>query len=196
MAGRRRKGGLSFYYKEKKITNEKIKNVLGYLFWVFLAVLIAYVFVYSVGIRTSMIGTSMEPSLYNGQEIMINRIIYNFVKPSHGDVIVFRPNGNEGSHLYVKRVIGVPGDVIRISSGVLYLNDEPQPDMFIDKIADAGLAAEALEIPEDSYFVMGDNCNNSEDSRSANLGFVNIDTVYGKAWFHLAAQKEGLGFIK
>lgn len=192
----RRKGGLSFYYKEKKINNQRIKTAMGYIFWVLLAILTAYVFVVTAGIKTSVMGTSMEPSLYNGQEILINKVLYKFVRPTRGDVIVFSPNGNENAHYYVKRVIGVPGDTVQILNGVLYLNGEMQQDAFADKIADAGLANEIITVPEDEYFVMGDNCNNSEDSRSANLGNVHIDNIVGKAWFHMAARKEGLGFIK
>lgn len=193
---RKRHGGLSFYYKEKKITNERLKVVAGYMFWIVLAVFCAYVFVYSAGIKTSMIGSSMEPALSNGQEIMINRIVYNFMKPHRGDVVVFRPNGNESSHYYIKRVIAVPGDTVQIKDGVFYLNSEAKPLLFSDKIAEGGVASEEIVLPEDEYFVMGDNCNNSEDSRSANLGNVHIDTIYGKAWFHMASQREGIGFIK
>lgn len=193
---RNRNGGLSFYYKEKKITNEKLKVIAGYLFWVLLAILIAYVVVYSIGIKTSMVGNSMETCLYNGQEVLIDRVGYNFIKPHRGDVIVFRPNGNQSSHYYIKRVIAVPGDEVQIKDGVLYLNDMAQTLMFSDKIADAGIAKDVITVGEDEYFVMGDNCNNSEDSRSANLGNVNIDTIYGKAWMHMASQTEGIGLIK
>lgn len=196
MPERKRKGGLSFYYKEKKITNEKIRVTLGYIFWVLLAILLAVFFVVFEGIQTSVIGSSMEPVLYNGQEIMIDRLTYNFFKPKRGDVIVFLPNGNENSHYYVKRVIAVPGDTIQIKDGVVILNGELQPLLFSDKIAEPGVAVEEITIMDDEYFVMGDNCNNSEDSRSANLGNINISTIYGKAWFHMAAQTEGLGFIK
>ncbi|MBR6328114.1 MAG: signal peptidase I [Lachnospiraceae bacterium] len=190
-----RKGGLSFYHKEKKITNEKIAHAFGYLFWAVLAVILSYVLVWAVGIKTSMIGSSMEPELYNGQEVLIDRFLYNFIRPGRGDVIVFRPNGNENAHLYIKRVVGIPGDTIQIKNGVLILNGVEQPLLFADRIEEAGTASEVITIPEDEYFVMGDNCNNSEDSRSVNLGNVRIDTIYGKAWFHMAAENSGLGTI-
>lgn len=193
---RRKKGGLSFYYKEKKITNQKIKVVVGYFFWVMIAILLAFLAVYSMGIRTSVIGNSMEPGLYNGQEILIDRVIYNFIKPRRGDVIVFKPNGNDNSHYYVKRVIGVPGDTIQVIDGVLYLNGSPESDLFSDKIEDAGVAKEEITLMDDEFFVMGDNCNNSEDSRSANIGNVSSSSLIGKAWFHMAASTEGLGRIK
>lgn len=192
---RKKRGGLSFYHKEKKKNNKKIASFLGYVFWAFLAVLLAFVLVYSIGIKTSVVGSSMAPELYNGQEILINRLSYNFVNPKRGDVIVFRPNGNENAHLYVKRVIGVPGDTVQIMNGVLYLNGEAMPQLFGDRIADSGVAYEELIIPEDEFFVMGDNCNNSEDSRSANLGNIRKDFIYGKAWLHMAAEESGIGIV-
>lgn len=193
---RNKKGGLSFYYKEKRITNEKLLNAFGYVFWAFLAVLLAFVIVYFWGIKTSMVGNSMEPVLYNGQELLIDRLSYNFLKPKRGDVVVFYPNGNSNSHYYVKRVIGIPGDTVRIENGMLYLNGVPQPFLFADKIDDAGVAYEEILVAEDEYFVMGDNCNNSEDSRSANLGMVKKENIYGKAWLHMAAEASGIGTIE
>jgi signal peptidase I len=190
-----RKGGLTFYYEEKKLSRERLAAALGYIFWGVLSAVIAVLLVMAVGIKTSMVGSSMEPELFSGQEVFIDRLSYNFVKPRRGEVVVFRPNGNENAHLYIKRVIGVPGDTIEIKNGVLYLNDEPKPELFADRIAEGGVAVEKITIPEDEYFVMGDNCNNSEDSRSPNLGNVKGNTVYGKAWFHLAAESSGIGFV-
>lgn len=192
---RKKKGGLSFYQKEKKISNEKLKEIGSWIFLGFVAVLLAYVLTYSIGIKTSVIGSSMEPELSNGQEVLINRIVYNFLKPNRGDVIVFRPNGNENAHFYVKRVVGVPGDTIQISEGILYLNGKPQEDMFSDKIEDSGVAKEEITLGDEEFFVMGDNCNNSEDSRSANVGNVNKSTIIGKAWFHMASATDGLGTV-
>ena len=138
----------------------------------------------------------MEPALSNGQEILINRIVYNFTPPHKGDVVVFKPNGNENAHYYVKRVIGVPGDTIQIKEGVLYLNGEAMEDWFSDRIEDAGVAREEILLAENEYFLMGDNCNNSEDSRSANIGNVNESSIVGKAWFHMASEKDGLGRVR
>ena len=158
------------------------------------AVLFAYVAVFAFGVRTTVIGDSMEPTLVNGQEIMINRLVYNIFTPGQGDVIVFKPNGNENAHTYVKRVVAVPGDTVRIKNGELFVNDEPT-DFFSDNIADAGIAVLDIKVGEDEYFVMGDNPNSSDDSRNANIGNVKLDTIIGKAWFHMAGGTEGLGRI-
>ncbi len=191
---KKQRNGLVFYEKKKLITAHEIYAFLSWTVIIAGAVLFAYVSVYAFGIRTTVIGDSMEPTLVNGQEIMINRISYNIFEPKQGDVIVFKPNGNENAHTYVKRVVAVPGDTVRISNGLLYVNDE-QTDLFSDNIANAGIAALDLKVGEDEYFVMGDNPNSSDDSRNANIGNVKLDTIIGKAWFHMAGGTEGLGRI-
>ncbi len=188
--------GLSFYKKEKMITNEKLALFSSWLFMVFLGALLAYFFVYTLGIKTTVIGSSMEPSLYNGQVIFLNRVVYNLVAPGRGDVVAFLPNGNANAHLSVKRVVGVPGDTLVIRDGILYLNGEPKSDMFDDMIADPGIAGDEMVLKEDEFFLMGDNCNSSEDSRSANLGCVHRKHITGKAWFHMAGGDTGIGFVQ
>ncbi|MCR4892956.1 MAG: signal peptidase I [Lachnospiraceae bacterium] len=168
---------------------------MSWVFIVIIAIMLAFFLVFTLGIQTTVIGTSMEPALQNGQVVLLNRIIYNLVSPGQGDVIAFRPNGNENAHLSVKRVVGGPGDRIRIQGGILYLNGEPQEDMFEDRIADAGVAADEFVLPDDEFFVMGDNCNSSEDSRSPNLGNVKREHIVGKAWLHMGSEKTGLGFV-
>ncbi len=191
---KKQRNGLVFYEKKKLITAREIYAFLSWAAIIAGAVLFAYVSVFAFGIRTTVIGDSMEPTLVNGQEIMINRLSYNIFEPKQGDVIVFKPNGNENAHTYVKRVVAVPGDTVRISNGLLYVNDEPT-DFFSDNIANAGIAALDLKVGEDEFFVMGDNPNSSDDSRNANIGNVKLETIIGKAWFHMAGGAEGLGRI-
>lgn len=192
-----RKKGLSFYRKKKKISSAALRETAHWFFLVFTAALIASVLVFSVGMRTSVIGVSMEPGLYNGQEILINQLKYKFVNPKRGDVVVFLPNGNQNTHYYVKRVVGVPGETIQIRDGKLYINGVlAEESESYDKIADAGIAENEITLGSDEYFVMGDNCNNSEDSRSGNIGAVKRDDITGKAWFHMAYSGNGMGFIK
>ena len=140
MFGKKKQGnGLVFYEKKRFITAKRIYAVLSWAAVISGAVLFAYVAVYALGVRTTVIGDSMEPTLVNGQEIMINRLVYSIFEPGKGDVVVFKPNGNENAHTYVKRVVAVPGDTVRIKNGELFVNDEPT-DFFSDNIADAGIA--------------------------------------------------------
>lgn len=161
------------------------------------AVFLAFVLVFSIGMRTSVIGDSMEPALHNGQEILMNRILYRISKPSRGDVIVFLPNGSQNSHLYVKRVVGLPGEKVQIREGNVYIDGVllEEGELF-DKIIDPGIAQNEILLESDEYFVLGDNRNSSEDSRSGNIGAVKKDTIIGKAWFHMAAEDEGMGLIE
>lgn len=191
-----RRKGLTFYQKKKKLNIVVVKEIFSWLFWIFASMLLAVVMVYCVGMKTSVIGPSMEPSLYNGQSIFLNRLIYKVASPRKGDVIVFLPNGNEKSRYYVKRVAGVPGDTLYIKNGLLYVNDEAVEEYFNDRIAEPGLLENEMTLGEDEYFVIGDNCNNSEDSRSANIGTVKKSYIIGKAWMKLAAGDSKLGLIE
>lgn len=162
---------------------------------IFGAIFFAVVVVYFFGMRTSVIGVSMENTLFSGQQILVNRLSYLLVGPSEGDIIVFRPGGNRNTHLYVKRVVAIPGDTVRIKDGRLFVNDI-EADYGYDKIMDPGIAETELLLNNDEYFVMGDNCNNSEDSRSGNIGPVTKDMIEGRAWFRFGNSSSFIGFIK
>lgn len=192
-----RNKGLTFYKKEKKINKKLLKEISQWVFWGAAMILIAFVIVFCFGIRTSVIGGSMEPTLSNGQEILIDRFSYFFVSPGRGDVVVFLPNGNENSHYYVKRVIGLPGDTISIQDGSVIINGSLyEEDGMYDKMEDGGIAETEIVLGEDEYFVLGDNRNNSEDSRSSNIGIVMRNYMIGRAWFHMSSGDTQLGFIK
>lgn len=140
-------------------------------------------------------GNQWQRQLDAGDEILVNRFIYKVLEPKTGDIIVFLPNGNEKSHYYVKRVIAVPGDTVQIRDGALYLNgEEYEEEIDCETIQEAGLAEEELTIGEDEYFVLGDNRNNSEDSRYANIGNVKKEHIVGKAWF-IVSPFGKFGFI-
>ena len=190
-----RKKGLTFYEKEKKINKSTIHEILSTLFYCGVAVFLAFVMVFSVGMKISMVGVSMEPALYNGQEVLINRFIYKITSPKRGDVIAFLPNGNQNSHYYLKRIVGLPGESIQIIDGYVYINGERLPEDEYDKMADYGIAGNEIQLGSDEYFVLGDNRNMSEDSRSGNIGAVKKDTIAGKVWFHLSCDEEGTGFV-
>ena len=183
-----RRKGLTFYQKKKKLNIALIHEIISWIFWIVMSIILALLVVYCIGMKTSIIGSSMEPSLYNGQEIFLNRLVYKITSPKAGDVVVFLPNGNEKSHYYVKRVVAVPGDELYVKNGILYVNNEVQDEYINDKIAEAGLAENKIELGDDEYFVIGDNCNNSEDSRSANIGNIRKEHIIGKAWFKMAAR--------
>lgn len=192
----RRTKGLSFYRRRKKISTTIVHEILSYVAGILIAAFLAFVIVYFVGIRTSVIGVSMEPALYNGQGILINRFAYKLANPRAGDVVVFLPNGNQNTHYYVKRVVAGPGETVQIREGILYVNGKAVEDDTYDLIADAGIAEHEIKLGNDEYFVMGDNCNSSEDSRSGNIGAVARDDIVGKAWFKMSEGSSTMGPIK
>ena len=192
-----RRKGLTFYQKKKKLDSRIIKDIFEMVVGGVAAVFLAFVIVYSVGMRTSVIGDSMETTLYNGQEILVSRVIYRLSTPKRGDVIVFLPNGNQNSHFYVKRVVGLPGETVQIRDGSVYIDGVflEESEEF-DRMIDAGIAENELSLATDEFFVLGDNRNSSEDSRSGNIGGVKKENIIGKAWFHMSAGDEGVGLIE
>ena len=192
----RRSKGLTFYEKKKRVSKDMVREILVTIFYCFAAVLLAFVLIFLVGMKISVIGVSMEPALYNGQEVFINRFFYNLLPPRRGDIIAFLPNGNKNSHHYLKRVVGLPGERVQVIDGYVYIDGEllDEGDVY-DKILDPGIAENEITLGIDEYFVLGDNRNNSEDSRSGNIGPVKKDTIAGKAWFHLSSEREPMGFV-
>ena len=190
----RRHKGLSFYNKKKKIEPSLIREIIGMIFSIGVVVFLAGVITYFFGMSTNVIGVSMEPTLYNGQTIYIDRFTYNIFSPKCGDVIVFLPHGNKNAHYYVKRVIAKSGDKVLIDDGICYVNGE-ECSFVTTKIMDAGIAANEITLKSGEYFCIGEDPNNSEDSRSANIGLVQSDDIIGRAWFHLSSEEDGIGFI-
>lgn len=144
---------------------------------------------------TNVVGVSMEPTLYNGQKIFVDRFLYVLSSPKKGDVVVFLPNGNENSHYYVKRVVAVPGDRLVIRDGTLYVNGL-ESEWVTEYIGDPGIVTNELTLDNGEYFCIGDNPGNSEDSRSANIGPVLDSDIIGKAWFRTKCDEQGMGFVK
>jgi len=190
-----RNKGLSFYKRRKKISPYLIKEIFSWIFGIIVAVFIAAVLNYYLGLSTNVVGVSMESTLYNGQRVLINRFSFILSNPEAGDVVVFLPNGNENTHYYVKRVVAVPGDNVKIENGVLYVNGAPSEWVNV-KIVDAGIAENEFHMGSGEYFCLGDNPNNSEDSRSANIGPVKEADIIGEVWFRFRCEEGKSGFVK
>ena len=194
---RRKRNKLSFYQKKKKISPKVIREIFSWISMTVVIVAFAFLVVFVFGMQVKVIGDSMEPSAVNGQTVLVNRLIYKILGPSTGDIIVFLPNGNSNSHYYVKRVVAQPGDKVQIIDGLLYINGEVQTkdQENYDNMDDAGIASSEIKLKSGEYFVLGDNRNSSEDSRSANIGVVTQNIMVGKAWFKLKFKDSSGGFI-
>ena len=172
-----------------------IKAVLGWIFQIFVVVLIAYVVVFFFGQTRTNVGQSMNPTLAGGDTVLLNELSYKLKSPARGDVIAFKVNGSNSS--YIRRVIGLPGETVQIKDGAIYINDEKyEEDESIMPIRNAGIAEKKITLNSSEYFVLSDNRDSSEDSRSGNIGAVNKDTIIGKAWFHMGTEDEGMGLIE
>lgn len=140
---------------------------------------------------------SMDPTLNENDYIFLSKQSYRFHEPESGDIIVFhtdllQANGKE--KLLIKRIIGIPGDVISITDGVVYRNGEALEESYIlDDYTATDM--EEVVVPEDSVFVMGDNRQNSIDSRDSSVGYVEEDLIVGKAVFRLYPFNK-IGLIK
>ena len=147
----------------------------------FLAILvlaIAIFFLIQAVVQSSIVVFgSMEPNLHSGQRLLISKVVYKFHEPERGDIIVF-PNPNNPDEDYIKRIIGLPGETIEIKGGVVYINGSKLDEPYIKDPPSRPFPEQ--EIPEDSYFVLGDNRNNSTDSRTG--WTVPLESIIGKAW--------------
>ena len=194
---RRKKHSLSFHEKQKRKFNKQLfYELLSWGSVVLVSIFFSFMLVLFFGIKTSMVGTSMEPVIFNGQNVYINRVAYNLSSPKRGDVIVFKPNGNKNSHLYIKRVVGLPGETVQITNGHVYINGEVLTETVAIETKEGGVASSEITLDTNEYFVLGDNRSNSEDSRSANIGNVKTSMIEGKAWYRLKMGSKKAGKIE
>lgn len=153
-------------------------------------IVLAFLLVFFFGKQVRVSDDSMGNSLKAGQEVLLNRVVYRISEPKADDVVLYTTEGTGWEHDTIKRIVAVPGDYVQISDGYLFVNDfryEPYADVRIDM---PGLAADGLEIPAGSYFVMGDDPSRSEDSRYETIGLIEKDAVLGKVWFRISPLGE------
>ena len=121
--------------------------------------------------------TSMEPNFTEGDRVVVNKAVYWFGEPQRGDVIIFEePNGSTED--FIKRVIGIPGDVVEIKNRAVFVNGTKLDEPYI--LVPPAYTMASTTVPENSYFVLGDNRNSSNDSH--NGWFVDTEKIHGKAW--------------
>lgn len=168
--------------KMKAIAREILSNSLFLLVVLVLTLLI----VKYVGQRTVVVGDSMETTLQNGDNLIVDKIGYRFHDPERFDVIVF-PFEYKDETYYIKRIIGLPGETVRIDDdGNIYINDVILEEHFgAETMIDPGLAYGGITLGENQYFVLGDNRNHSSDSRVPSVGLIEKEDIIGRAWIRL-----------
>lgn len=158
--------------------SEKIKHELWE--WtkaITLALVLAFIVRHFIFATSIVEGTSMEPTLEDGERVLYNKMVYLVDEPDRGDIVIIqRPNKN-----YVKRVVGLPGDTVEVQDHKLYVNNRRVDQTYLNQkaIEETGDFS-AVTIPKDKYFVMGDNRNISKDSRTG-LGFISSDEIIGRS---------------
>ncbi len=180
--------------KEKKRINWK--ETMSFILYIVAVFLITYLVITYVGQRTEVIGTSMEYTLSDHDNLIVDKISYRFHEPERFDIIVF-PWKQEEDTYYIKRIIGLPGETVQIDdNGTIYIDGKGLQESYgREIIKDPGTAAEPIELAEDEYFVLGDNRNASSDSRDPSVGVIKRDDIIGRAWLRIYPFSR-FGFIK
>lgn len=171
---------------KKKKGNSILKEILANSLYLLIVLVLTLLIVKYVGQRTVVIGHSMEPTLSDNDNLIVDKISYRFHDPERFDIIVF-PFEYEKDTYYIKRIIGLPGETVYIDEqGNIYINDELLVENYgAEVIENPGLALGVITLGEDEYFVLGDNRNNSSDSRSPAVGNVSRDKIIGRAWLRI-----------
>lgn len=174
------------------------KRRLRRLFWALVCICLTFFLTWSVtefvGQRTEVEGMSMSPTLKDKENLILDKISYRFRDPERYEIVVFPPKYKENTY-YIKRVIGLPGETVQIRNGEVYIDGmRLEGDETYGKIKDPGLAAEPFLLGEEEYFVLGDNRNDSIDSREPEVGAVRREDILGRAFFRLWPLSE-FGFL-
>ncbi len=175
--------GYTVTYQMRKQRRQRREKIIGYILKFVAAVFCAFFIVRFICFSYTIQGDSMAPTFGKGEKHLVNRVIYQVKKPSRYDIIVFKLSDENNKNYYVKRVVGLPGETIEIKDGNVYVDGKRTTMFSKEKILSPGLASEKITLKENQYFVLGDNYNNSEDSRSASIGNVKRTNIVGKVSF-------------
>ena len=173
-----------------------LRTILGYILYILVIIGLTWMIVTFVGQRTRVSGQSMETTLQDGDNLIVDKISYRFHDPERYDIIIF-PYKYEEDTYYIKRIIGLPGEHVRIDdSGNIYINGKVLKESYgREVIQDPGIARDEITLGEGEYFVLGDNRNNSSDSRDPSVGIIQKKDIIGRAWLQIYPFDE-FGFIR
>ena len=174
--------------RQEEIEEEKpnvMRELLGMLVYVGIVLVITFLIITFVGQRTHVSGESMENTLDDGDQLIVDKLTYRFHDPARFDIIVF-PFRYKDNTYYIKRIIGLPGETVQIVDGEIYINGELLEESYGREVMqDAGLAAEPITLGDDEYFVLGDNRNYSSDSRDPSVALIHRKEIIGRAWLRI-----------
>lgn len=177
MAGRRR---------EREESGGILRELGGWILYILIIVGLTYLIITYVGQRTRVSGSSMETTLSDGDNLIVDKLSYRFKDPKRFDIIVF-PYKYEENTYYIKRIIGLPGETVKVADGCAYINGEQlTSDIYgAEPMENSGIAETEITLGEDEYFVLGDNRNHSLDSRDPSVGVLHREDLMGRAWVRI-----------
>lgn len=186
---RRRKYSFNTYQETNRNRDITIQ-VLKWIGQIAIVIALAFLVVQFVAQTLTVRGESLEDTFMDGDVVLVNKLLYKISEPKRYDMVAFRTENSSDNHYSIKRVVAVPGDSVRIEDGVLKVNGEAITKFpaFSD-IANPGLAKDEIVLGDEEYFVIGDNCNNSEDSRVVSVGNIKRENMIGKVHFKLYNKK-------
>lgn len=174
------------YRRGRRKEHGIIRELLGWIIYILIIIGLTYLIITYVGQRTRVSGSSMETTLSDGDNLIVDKISYRFRDPKRYDIIVF-PYKYEENTYYIKRIIGLPGETVQATGGYVYINGELlESDIYgAEPMADGGIASEPITLGADEYFVLGDNRNHSSDSRDPSVGILHREDLLGRAWVRI-----------
>lgn len=176
--------------------NRRLKSIMVISLYFLAILVVVFLLVKYVGQKIQVDGMSMSPTLDNEDSLLVDKISYRFTDPKRFDIIVF-PYKYEKDTYYIKRIIGLPNETVFIDKdGKIYIDGELLNEGYgKEVIKDPGRAFEEIKLGEDEYFVLGDNRNNSADSRDPNVGNIKRSEIVGRAFLRIFPLSK-LGLIK
>ena len=161
------------------------REIISTALYLLAVVALTFLFVQFVGQRTHVNGDSMNVTLEDGDNLIVDKLSYRFSDPERYDIIVFPYQYQEKTY-YIKRIIGMPGETVQVIDGMVYIDGEMLDESYGKEVMEyAGVASDPIELGEDEYFVLGDNRNNSSDSRDPSVGNIKEDQIIGKAFIRI-----------
>jgi len=176
--------------KEERLANrtereKELREAWRWILYILIVVCAAYLIVTYVGQRTRVSGDSMQATLQDGDNLIVDKISYRFREPKRYEIIVFPYRYAEDTY-YIKRIIGLPGETVQVIDGYVYINGEQLDEHYgLEVMNNAGNAASPITLGEDEYFVLGDNRNHSADSRESSVGVLHREELIGRAWVRI-----------
>lgn len=170
------------------VMNKVMREMISTLLYLLAVLCLTYIVITFVGQRTEVDGASMEATLYDGDNLIVDKITYRFKDPQRFDIIVF-PFKYQEDTFYIKRIIGLPGETVEIDEqGNIYIDSELLSEGYgreVIRPENVGIASNPILLGDDEYFVMGDNRNNSTDSRTEIVGNIHRKDIVGRAWVRI-----------